>query len=149
MTKSYEKFEVPKEIVDKSLEVLRLAKQGGAVKKGVNEVTKSVERGLAVLVLIAGDVEPEEVVMHLPTICGQKKIPFVFIPAKLDLGKAAGLNVPCAAASVEKAGEGQAQLKEVAAWISGKSAAAPKAEAPKAEAPKAEAPKAEAPKEKK
>jgi large subunit ribosomal protein L7Ae len=131
MEKTYAKFEVPKEIVDKSLEALRLAKQSGSVKKGVNEVTKSVERGLAGLVLIAGDVEPEEVVMHLPAICEQKKIPFVFIPLKLDLGKAVGLNVPCAAASIEKAGEGQAQMKEAATWAAGKFGAAKAEAAPK------------------
>jgi large subunit ribosomal protein L7Ae len=153
MAKSYAKFEVPKEILDKSLEALRLAKQSGSVRKGVNEVTKSVERGIATLVLIAGDVEPEEVVMHLPTICEQKKIPFVFVPLKLDLGKAAGLNVPCAAASIEKAGEGQAPLREVASWAAGKmggSAGAAKQEAPKEK--KQEAPKEkrqEAPKERK
>jgi len=116
MAKSYVEFEAPKEIADKSLEALRLAKQSGAVKKGVNEVTKSIERGLATLVLLAGDVEPEEVVMHIPALCKQKKIPIVFIAAKLDLGKAVGLNVPCAAASIEKAGEGAAQLKEVTTW---------------------------------
>ena len=147
MAKTYAKFEVPKEIMDKSLEALRLAKQSGSVKKGVNEVTKSVERGIAALVLIAGDVDPEEVVMHLPTICEQKRIPFLFVPAKLDLGKAAGLGVPCAAASIEKAGEGQSQLKEVANWAMGKMGSAPKAEAPKKEAPKQEAPKKEMKKE--
>ena len=147
MAKGYAKFEVPKEMVDKSLEALRLAKQSGSVKKGVNEVTKSVERGIAALVLIAGDVEPEEVVMHLPTICEQKKIPFLFVPLKVDLGKAAGLTVPCAAASIEKAGEGQPQLKEVANWASGKMGGSAKAEAPKQEAPKKEAaPKKETPK---
>jgi large subunit ribosomal protein L7Ae len=131
MAKEYAKFEAPKEIVDKSLEALRLAKQSGAVRKGVNEVTKSIERGLAALVFIAGDVEPEEVVMHLPTLCEQKRIPYLFIPAKLDLGKAAGLNVPCTAASIEKAGEGQAQMKDVLAWAVGKSGGSAKQEAPK------------------
>ena len=131
MAKEYAKFEAPKEIVDKSLEALRLAKQSGAVRKGVNEVTKSIERGLAALVLIAGDVDPEEVVMHLPTMCEQKKVPYLFIPAKLDLGKAAGLNVPCTAASIEKAGEGQAQMKEVLAWAVGKSSGSAKQEAVK------------------
>ena len=137
MAKSYVKFEVPKEIADKSLEALRLAKQSGSVKKGVNEVTKSIERGLAALVLLAGDVEPEEVVMHIPTLCEQKKIPLVFIETKLDLGKAAGLNVPCTAASIEKAGEGAAQLKEVATWSAGKSTA--KAEPKEKKEEKAEA----------
>jgi large subunit ribosomal protein L7Ae len=145
MAKGYAKFEVPKEMVEKSLEALRLAKQSGSVRKGVNEVTKSVERGIAGLVIIAGDVEPEEVVMHLPTICEQKKIPFLFVPAKLDLGKAAGLNVPCAAASIEKAGEGQPQLKEVANWAMGKMGGGVKAEAPKKEAEaKPQTPKKEA-----
>jgi large subunit ribosomal protein L7Ae len=143
MAKAYAKFEVPKEMVDKSLEALRLAKQSGSVRKGVNEVTKSVERGIATLVLIAGDVEPEEVVMHIPTLCEQKRIPFVFVPAKLDLGKAAGLGVPCAAAAIEKAGEGQSQLKEVANWASGKMGGAAKQEAPKAEVAATEAPKKE------
>lgn len=138
MAKSYVKFEAPKEIVDKSLDALRLAKQGGSVKKGVNEVTKSIERGTAELVLIAADVEPEEVVMHLPTICEQKKKPFVFIPAKLDLGKAAGLGVPCAAVAIEKAGEAQAQVKEVVGWASTKQHAGAKQEA-KPEAAKQEA----------
>ncbi len=153
MAKAYVKFEVPKEIADKSLEALRLAKQSGTVKKGVNEVTKSVERGIATLVVIAGDVEPEEVVMHIPTICEQKRIPFVFVPTKQDLGKAAGLGVPCAAAAVEKAGEGQSQLKEVANWASGKMGggakpqAVAKTEAPKQEAPKKPAQKREAKKQ--
>ncbi len=150
MAKGYEKFEVPKEMADKSLEALRLAKQSGTVRKGVNEVTKSVERGIATLVVIAGDVEPEEVVMHIPTICEQKRIPFVFVPTKLDLGKAAGLGVPCAAAAVEKAGEGQAQLKEVASWALGKMGSGAKQQsAPKAEAPKPESPKKAAPKKEK
>ncbi|MDE1874284.1 MAG: 50S ribosomal protein L7Ae [Candidatus Micrarchaeota archaeon] len=145
MAKAYAKFEVPKDIADKTLEALRLAKQSGSVRKGVNEVTKAVERGIATLVVIAGDVEPEEVVMHIPTICEQKHIPFVFVPAKLDLGKAAGLGVPCATAAIEKAGEGQSQVKEVANWASGKmGGGSAKQEAPKqAEAKAAEAPKKE------
>ncbi len=129
MAKGYVKFEVPKDMVDKALDALRLAKQGGSVKKGVNEVTKSIERGTAELVMIAGDVEPEEVVMHLPTLCEQKRKPFVFIPTKLDLGKAAGLGVPCAAVAIEKAGEAQAQVKEVASWASTKQQAGAKQEA--------------------
>jgi large subunit ribosomal protein L7Ae len=137
MAKSYVKFEVPKEIADKSLEALRLAKQGGAVRKGVNEVTKSIERGLAVLVLLAGDVEPEEVVMHIPALCEQKRIPLVFVPAKLDLGKAVGLGVACAAASIEKAGEGQPQLKEVLGWSAGRGGGKPESKKEEKEEKKA------------
>ena len=65
MAKSYVKFEVSNDVVAKTYEALQLAKQSGVVKKGANEVTKSVERGLASFVVIAGDVEPEEVVIHI------------------------------------------------------------------------------------
>lgn len=63
MAKSYVKFEVSNEVVAKTYEALQLAKQSGSVKKGANEVTKSVERGLATFVVIATDVEPEEALL--------------------------------------------------------------------------------------
>ncbi|MGC8547509.1 MAG: ribosomal L7Ae/L30e/S12e/Gadd45 family protein [Candidatus Micrarchaeia archaeon] len=108
--------ETPKEIVDKALSAIKLAKQDGSVRKGVNEVTKSLERGLATLVVVANDVSPKEVVMHLPGLCEQHKTPLVYVPAKLDLGKAAGLNVPCSSVAIEKPGSASAVLKEIATW---------------------------------
>ncbi len=139
MAKAYVKFETPKDVSEKALEAIRLAKKGGVVRKGVNEVTKSVERGLATLVVLAEDVEPEEVVMHLPGLCEQKNIALVYTPAKLELGKAAGLSVTCAAIAVEKPGEAQSAVSEVVAKTTGKAPRAVAPVAPKAApAPKKE-----------
>ncbi|MGC8628899.1 MAG: 50S ribosomal protein L7Ae [Candidatus Micrarchaeia archaeon] len=121
--------EIPKEIVDKALSAIKLAKQDGSIRKGVNEVTKSLERGLATLVIVANDVEPKEVVMHLPGLCEQHKTPLVFVPAKADLGKAAGLNVPCSSVAIEKAGSASAVVKEIATWFAAKSGSQPKEKA--------------------
>lgn len=126
MAKSYVKFEVSKEVSDKALEAVRLARQKGSVKKGINEVTKSIERNLATLVVLAGDVEPEEVVMHIPTLCEQKKIALVYVPTKVEVGNAVGINVPCSAVAIEKAGDGEATVKEVISKLTGK---APEAKA--------------------
>jgi len=120
MAKSYVKFEVSKEVADKIVEAIRLAKQSGAVRKGANEVTKSIERGLATFVVIAEDVEPEEVVMHIPTLCEQKKIPYAYVPTKEVLGKAVGLNVPCTSVAVEKAGQAEGAIKDIVSRITGK-----------------------------
>jgi large subunit ribosomal protein L7Ae len=120
MAKSYVKFEVSKEVADKIVEAIRLAKQSGAVRKGANEVTKSIERGLATFVVIAEDVEPEEVVMHIPTLCEQKKIPYAYVPTKEALGKAVGLNVPCTSVAVEKAGQAEGAIKDIVSRITGK-----------------------------
>lgn len=126
MAKSYVKFEVSSDVVSKTYEALQMAKQSGTVRKGANEVTKSVERGLASLVVIAGDVEPEEVVIHIPTLCEQKQIPYSYVPSKQDLGKAIGMNVPCTAVAIENAGSAANAIKDIIAKTTGSTAAAPK-----------------------
>jgi large subunit ribosomal protein L7Ae len=128
MAKSYVKFEVSNDVVSKTYEALQLAKQSGTIRKGSNEVTKSVERGLASFVVIAGDVEPEEVVVHLPSLCEQKKIAYSYVPSKLDLGKSIGLNVPCTAIAVENAGSAANAIKEITAKVTGSAPSAQKQE---------------------
>ncbi len=145
MAKSYVNFTVSSEVVAKTLEALQLAKASGAVRKGANEVTKSVERGLATFVVIAEDVEPEEVVVHIPKLCEAKKISYSYVPKKIDLGKAIGMNVPCTAVAIETQGTAAAAIKDIVSKTTGTShhAAKPAAEAPKAEhkAPAAPKPK--------
>ena len=107
------KFETPKEVEEAAYEVLRQASRTGKVRKGTNETTKAVERGIAKLVIIAEDVQPPEVVAHLPIICDERKIPYVFVSSKDQIGPAIGIDVSTAAAAVTEAGEGQAILDQV------------------------------------
>jgi ribosomal protein eL8 len=113
MAKAYVKFEVPSALQEKTLEALELAKGSGQIRKGTNEATKAVERGEAKLVVIAGDVDPEEIVMHLPILCGEKSIPYTYVSEKALLGKAAGLGVGTSAVAITKAGASEEQLREV------------------------------------
>jgi len=112
---SYVKFEASKETIDKAYQVVQVAKDSGKIRKGTNESTKAIERGIAKLVLIAEDVEPPQVVAHLHILCEERKIPYLFDPSKLDLGRSAGIDVGCAAVSVLEAGEGANTLKDVTA----------------------------------
>jgi large subunit ribosomal protein L7Ae len=107
------KFETPKEVAEAAYEVLRQASRTGKVRKGTNETTKAIERGLAKLVIIAEDVQPPEVVAHLPIICDERKIPYVFVSSKDQIGPAIGIDVSTAAAAVTEAGEGQAILDQI------------------------------------
>ncbi len=129
----------PKDVYEKALEAVRLAKANGSVRKGINEVTKSVERNLSSLVLVAEDVEPQEVVMHIPPLCEQKRIALVYVPTKAEIGNAVGINVPCSAVSIEKSGNGEAAVKDVVAKVTGKAPAAKKS-APQPQAAKKEKP---------
>jgi large subunit ribosomal protein L7Ae len=96
----YVTFQTPTELEEKALQVLKAAHENGKIRKGTNETTKAIERGLAKLVLIATDVQPPEVVAHLPLLCEDKRIPYVFISTKKKVGEAAGLEVGAAAACV-------------------------------------------------
>jgi len=113
----YVKYEVPKEIVDAAYEALTIASKSGVVRKGTNEATKAVERSQAKLIVIAEDVDPPEVVAHLPLLCEERKIPYVFVPNKDKLGNAIGIDVPCAAACILKEGEAAGLIKEIVTRI--------------------------------
>jgi large subunit ribosomal protein L7Ae len=107
------KFDVPKEISDKAYEALEIARDTGKIGKGTNEVTKSIERGNALLVLIAEDVDPPEIVAHLPVLAEEKDIPYVYVPTKDELGEGAGLNVGTASACIIDAGEAEELINDV------------------------------------
>ncbi|MCK9306675.1 MAG: 50S ribosomal protein L7ae [Methanomicrobiales archaeon HGW-Methanomicrobiales-2] len=117
MAKVYVKFEIPEEIQNKALEALEIARDTGKVKKGSNEATKAVERNIAQLVLIGADVEPEEIVMHLPPLCEEKQIPFVYITKQNDIGSASGLEVGSAAAAIVKSGKAKDLVEEIVKQI--------------------------------
>lgn len=107
------KFNVPKEIVDKAIQVLEIARNTGKIRKGTNETTKTVEKGIAKLVLLAEDVQPQEIIMHIPVICDEKRSPYVYVHSKEELGRAVGINVPTSAACVVEPGEAKELLNEV------------------------------------
>ncbi len=109
----YVKYEAPKEVVDAAYEALQIASKSGVVRKGTNEATKAVERAIAKLVVVAEDVDPPEVIAHLPILCDERKIPYVFVPSKDQLGKSVGIDVPCAAACILKEGEATGLVKEI------------------------------------
>jgi len=114
VAKSYVKFETPEDVRSKALEAITVAADTGRVRKGANETTKAVEGGSCALVVIAEDVDPEEVVMHLPIICGEKNVPYCYVQTKKELGAAAGLSVPCAAVAIEKPGNAAELVKGIA-----------------------------------
>lgn len=109
----YVRFEVPKDLADKAYEAIEKARDTGKLRKGTNETTKAIERKQAVLVVIAEDVEPIEIVAHLPALCDEKGITCIYVPSKRELGAAAGIDVGCAAITIAEAGEAADTVKDV------------------------------------
>jgi large subunit ribosomal protein L7Ae len=105
--------EVSKEVLDKAYEAIEIAKKTGKLKKGANEATKSVERGVAKIVFVAKDTNPKEIIMHLPMLCKEKEIPLIPVPTKEELGAAAGLSVPTTCIAIIKEGDAKDLIKEL------------------------------------
>mmetsp|Transcript_7013 Transcript_7013/g.888 ORF Transcript_7013/g.888 Transcript_7013/m.888 type:complete len:127 (+) Transcript_7013:19-399(+) len=84
------------------LDLVQQAHNYQQLKKGANESTKMLNRGKAEFVIIAGDTEPLEIVMHLPLLAEDKSIPYVFIKNKAALGRACGVSRPVISAVITK-----------------------------------------------
>jgi len=106
-------YEAPAALQTEALDVLKLAAQTGKVRKGTNETTKSVERGVAKLVFIAENIDPIEIVLHVPLICRDRKIPYIIVPDRKTLGNTVGLTVPASCVAIEDPGQAQKQLSEL------------------------------------
>lgn len=90
--------------------LIEKAKKTGKIEKGTNEVTKAIERGTAKFVAYAADVEPKEIVQHIPLLCKEKGIPCKEVESKQKLGVAAGLPVSTSSVAVIEAGDGKTEL---------------------------------------
>ncbi len=108
-----EDYRMANDQLDKALEAVEVARTSGKIKKGSNEVTKALERGTAKLVLVAQDVTPKEIVMHLPLLAKEKGVPCIEVPSKETLGASAGIPVGTAAVAVVQEGNAKKLVEEL------------------------------------
>lgn len=103
---SYIKYKTPDKLKEKLKRALTdISKTNDSkIRKGMNEVTKSIERTNAKLVVMAEDVTPPEILIHVPILCEEKGVAYGYLSSKKELGEAVGINVPSSAIAIEKPG---------------------------------------------
>jgi len=112
------RFETPPELAEKAYAVVGLVREkGGKLKRGINEVTKAVERKQAKLVVIAENIDPPEIAAHLPPLSDEKGIPYLYVPEKEKLGEVAGLSVAASSVAIVEPGEAAPQVEELVSAI--------------------------------
>jgi large subunit ribosomal protein L7Ae len=99
---------------DKLYEAIEVARTTGRIRKGGNEVTKSIEKSEAKVVFVAKDVSPAEIIMHIPLLAKEKGILCLEVPSKEELGAAAGLSVATTAVAIVQEGEAKDLVKSLA-----------------------------------
>ncbi len=100
--------------MQEAYEAVELARKTGKIRKGSNEATKALEKGEAKLVVIAKDIQPPEITMHLPLLCKEKGSKCVEVESKEQLGAAAGLPVGTAAVAITEEGDAKDVIKNIA-----------------------------------
>lgn len=102
-------------LTKKIYELVEQAHNGKQLKKGANESTKTLNRGQSRLIIMAADAEPLEILLHLPLLCEDKNVPYIFVPSKEALGRACQVARQVVACSVVQKDGSQlsSQLDEV------------------------------------
>lgn len=59
-------------LTNQILDLVQQASHYKQLKKGANEATKTLNRGIAEFIVMTADVEPIEIVLHLPLLCEDK-----------------------------------------------------------------------------
>jgi H/ACA ribonucleoprotein complex subunit 2 len=83
-----------KKLTKKLHKLVKKAAKAKLVKRGVKEVVKALKKGNKGLCIIAGDISPIDVISHLPILCEEADISYIYVPSKQDLGTAGGTKRP-------------------------------------------------------
>ncbi|XDG04253.1 hypothetical protein ABKA04_003868 [Annulohypoxylon sp. FPYF3050] len=76
---------------------LTLAAKHRTLKRGVKEVVKSLRKSPASgpgntsfpgVVILAGDISPADVISHIPVLCEDVNVPYIFVASRAELGAA-------------------------------------------------------------
>ncbi|EKD17126.1 hypothetical protein MBM_04703 [Drepanopeziza brunnea f. sp. 'multigermtubi' MB_m1] len=82
------------------LDIVQQASHARQLKKGANEATKTLNRGISEVIILAADTAPLAILLHLPLLCEDKNVPYVYVPSKTSLGRACGVSRAVIAASL-------------------------------------------------
>lgn len=91
--------------------IVEKARRTGKVEKGTNEVTKAIERGTAKIVVYAADVDPKEIVQHIPLLCKEKNILCKEVDSKQKLGIAVGIPVSASSVAIIDLGDAEKDIE--------------------------------------
>uniref|UniRef100_A0A7N0VGQ4 H/ACA ribonucleoprotein complex subunit 2 n=1 Tax=Kalanchoe fedtschenkoi TaxID=63787 RepID=A0A7N0VGQ4_KALFE len=83
-----------KKLCKKTFKLVRRAAEQKCLKRGVKEVVKSIRRGNKGLCIIAGNISPIDVITHVPILCEESDIPYIYVPSKEDLANAGATKRP-------------------------------------------------------
>jgi len=104
-----------KKLTKKVLKLVKKASAEKGVRRGVKEVVKAIKKGEKGICIIAGDISPIDVITHLPILCEDNDVAYIYVPSKEDLGIASQTKRPtsCVLIVLKEGSELKAAYNEV------------------------------------
>lgn len=100
---------------------MKKAAKAKLICRGVKEVAKAIRKGAKGVCIIAGDISPIDVITHVPVMCEEADVPYVYVPSKQDLGAAGQTKRPTSIILIKHA-EGDESYEEIKKEVGGLSA---------------------------
>ncbi|KAG5940865.1 hypothetical protein E4U59_002162 [Claviceps monticola] len=113
----------------KVYKTIRKAAKNGTLKRGVKEVVKTLRKSPASapgytsfpgVVIIAGDISPMDVISHIPVLCEDHNVPFIFVTSRAELGAAAKTKRPTSVVMIMEKAESRKKAVAASAADDGK-----------------------------
>lgn len=79
---------------EKIMKLARHLNREKNLRRGVKDVVKAIKKGSRGIVILAADVSPVDVMSHIPVMCEDAGIPYVFVRSRMELGVAAETKKP-------------------------------------------------------
>jgi len=115
--------------VKKILKTVKKSAKSKTLRRGVKEVVKALRKSAAAgagsslsdpsaIVVIAADISPMDVIAHIPVLCEDHNVPYIYIKSRAQLGEASATKRPTSVVMIgkdrmgKKAGEGDEEFGE-------------------------------------
>lgn len=98
----------------RSILIFALAAKAKTLRRGVKEVVKYLRKSSSnapsssdisnppAIVVIAADISPMDVISHIPVLCEDHNIPYLFVKSRAELGEASATKRPTSVVLVGK-----------------------------------------------
>lgn len=90
------------------------------MKRGVKEVVKALRKspqGAANtapgVVILAADISPMDVISHIPVLCEDHNVPYIFVTSRAELGAAGNTKRPTSVVMVSEARVGAKKAEKI------------------------------------
>jgi len=107
----------------KVLKAVKKSAKNKALKRGVKECVKAIRKSPAGIpgavdspsgiVILAADISPMDVISHIPVLCEDHSIPYIYVPSRAELGAAGSTKRPTSVVMITpKQGKGAEKESE-------------------------------------